>query len=181
MPHCDTLDGPVVKAAKQALLTGNLNYVLIWVPQAAEKELKKAFEETLQVRKLGKEAKKLADFWFYETTVRLHRLGEGEGFTGLKPAGLSEGPVVPRADKDIEKGTKTSEAVKYTLHVIKDELTKRYESVISKKNYDVNNVNAGREYIEAYINFVVYTHNLYAQVKESSGKSVHEGKSGHKH
>ena len=24
-PHCDTLDGPVVKAAKQALETGNIN------------------------------------------------------------------------------------------------------------------------------------------------------------
>ena len=27
--HCDTRDGPVVRAAKKALETGNLNYVLI--------------------------------------------------------------------------------------------------------------------------------------------------------
>ncbi len=28
-PHCDTRDGTVVRAAKKALETGNLNYVLI--------------------------------------------------------------------------------------------------------------------------------------------------------
>lgn len=181
MPHCDTLDGPVVMAAKKALQTGNLNYVLIWIPEVAEKEFKKAFEKTLSVRKLGRDAKELADYWFYETTVRLHRAGEGEGFTGLKPAGLSEGPVVPRADKDIVKSSKTSEAVEYTLYTIKDELMRRYHDVISKKKYDVNNVKAGRDYIEAYINFVVYTHHLYSMVKDSSGKGVHEGKGGHKH
>jgi hypothetical protein len=27
----------------------------------------------------------LADTHFFETVVRLHRLGEGESFTGLKP------------------------------------------------------------------------------------------------
>jgi len=39
MPRCDTSDGQVVKTAKQALVTGNLNHVMIWVPQAAEKEI----------------------------------------------------------------------------------------------------------------------------------------------
>jgi len=35
-PHCDTRDGPVVKAAIKALETENLNYVLIWVPKESE-------------------------------------------------------------------------------------------------------------------------------------------------
>ena len=39
-PHCDTRDGPVVKAAIKALETGNLNYVLIWITDESEKELK---------------------------------------------------------------------------------------------------------------------------------------------
>ena len=38
-PHCDTLDGPGVKAAKKAFETGNVNYVLPWVPKKAEKEV----------------------------------------------------------------------------------------------------------------------------------------------
>jgi len=32
--HCDTLDGPVVLAARKALETGKVNPVLAWVPAA---------------------------------------------------------------------------------------------------------------------------------------------------
>jgi hypothetical protein len=94
-PHCDTLDGPVVRCCKSALEKGNVNLILPWVPEKAEEELEKAFKKTLLVRKQGKEAAELADYWFFETTVRLHREGEGAPYTGLKPAGLDWGPVVP--------------------------------------------------------------------------------------
>jgi tetratricopeptide (TPR) repeat protein len=36
--------------------------------------------------------------------VRIHRAGEGAPYTGLKPAGLSEGPIIPIAEKAIEIG-----------------------------------------------------------------------------
>src|SRR5665647_24212 len=101
-PHCDTRDGPVVSAARVALETGNVNFALIWVPESAESELKDVFEKTLRVRKIGPEAQALADEWFFENVVRLHRAGEGAPFSGLKPAGLDWGPVVPRAEKAIE-------------------------------------------------------------------------------
>ncbi len=87
-PHCDTMDGPVVKAAKKALETGNVNLILPWVPKKAEGALKKAFGKALRTRKMGKGAAELADYWFFETAVRLHRVGEGAPYTGLKPAGL---------------------------------------------------------------------------------------------
>ena len=35
LAQCDGLDGPVVKAAQNALRTGNLSLVLIWVQQKA--------------------------------------------------------------------------------------------------------------------------------------------------
>jgi hypothetical protein len=63
-----------------------VNFVLVWVPESAEDELKEAFETTLRMRKAGAEAQELADEWFFESTVRLHRAGEGAPFTGLKPA-----------------------------------------------------------------------------------------------
>ena len=93
-PHCDTRDGPVVKAAIKALETGNLNHVLIWIPKESEKELQRVFEKTLRARKAGKDAQDAADDWFFETAIRLHRAGEGAPYTGMKPAGLDEGPVV---------------------------------------------------------------------------------------
>src|SRR5574341_1000365 len=68
--HCDGMDGPVVKAAQKALETGNVNLVLIWVQKKDEVEIRKAFEQTLKVRKLSPEAKQLADMYFFETLIR---------------------------------------------------------------------------------------------------------------
>ncbi len=125
-PHCDTMDGPVVTAAKKALETGNVNLILPWVPKKAEDELKKAFEKALQARKLGKEAAEVADYWFFETAVRLHREGEGAPYTGLKPAGLDWGPVVPRAEKAIERGD-SKEVIDFIVHAVEEELQRRFK------------------------------------------------------
>ena len=86
--HCDTMNGPVIKAAEKALETGNVNLVLIWVQKKDEATIKEAFQKTLAVRKLNAEAKKLADMYFFETLVRIHRAGEGVAYTGLKPLKL---------------------------------------------------------------------------------------------
>src|SRR5665647_3167754 len=138
-PHCDTRDGPVVSAARVALETGNVNFVLIWVPKSAENELKEAFEKTLRVRKTGAEAQALADEWFFESVVRLHRAGEGAPYTGMKPAGLDWGPVVPRAEKAIAEGN-ADEVIGFVTGVAQDELRERFESVEAHKGYDENDV-----------------------------------------
>ncbi len=175
MPHCDTLNGPVVLAAKKALEAGNVNYVLIWVPKEAESELKHAFEKTLAVSKLGNEAKELAEYWFYETAVRLHRAGEGEGFTGLKPEGKLD-PIVQKAEHAIEVDT-AHEFVDIIKRAVEVELNERFEKVLHTKNYEVNDVDAGRKFIEAYIGFVIYAHHLFESLSAShhlDEKSKHE-------
>ena len=179
-PHCDTRDGPVAKAMKKALESGNVNLILIWVPKHAENELKEAFEKTIKARKLGKEAKEVADDWLLETAIRLHRAGEGAPYTGLKPAGLDEGPVVPRAEKAIETGD-PKDAIGFVLHTVEEELQKRFKHVISKKNYNENDVKAGREFVQAFIGFVVYSHHLYTNVKANEEHKESKETGGHKH
>jgi hypothetical protein len=102
--HCDGLDGPVVKAAQNALEMGNVNLVLIWVQKKDEGEIEKAFQRTLAVRKLNPQAKELADTYFFGTLVRIHRSGEGAPYTGLQPAGRDLGLAIPAADKALEDG-----------------------------------------------------------------------------
>lgn len=177
-PHCDTRDGPVVRAAETALEKGNVNYVLIWMPKESERELVGAFERTMKVRKFGEEAKNLADDWFFETAIRLHRAGEGAPYTGLKPAGLDEGPVVPRAEKAIEIGD-AGEVIGFVLDTAREDLQHRFHAVIEKKNYDPDDVAAGRAYVQAFIDFVVYAHHLYQYVK--SGGEHEGGGGGHSH
>lgn len=178
-PHCDTMDGPVVKAAKEALEKGNVNMILPWAPEKAENEIKKAFERTLHVRKLSKDAKELADYWFFETVVRLHREGEKEPYTGLKPAGLDEGPVVPRAEKAIEEGN-GKEVTGFLSHVVEEEVQKRLNHAMSLKNYDENDVDAAREYVEAILEFTLFSHKLYIYMTTAGGHATEAG-GGHKH
>jgi Family of unknown function (DUF6448) len=59
--HCDTLDGPVVAAARKALDTNNVNLVLVWVQKKDDADIRKQFEKTVAVRKAGGQAKELAD------------------------------------------------------------------------------------------------------------------------
>jgi len=173
------MDGPVVKAARKALETGNVNLILPWVPKKAEGELGKAFERTARARKAGKEASELADYWLFETTVRLHREGEGAPYTGLKPAGLDWGPVVPRAEKAIEQGN-AKETIEFLLHTAEEELQHRFKNAMAKKNYDENNVDATREYVQAMLGFVLYSHHLYTFVRGGGGHGEGE-EGGHKH
>ncbi|MEN6329610.1 MAG: DUF6448 family protein [Methanobacteriaceae archaeon] len=162
-PHCDTMDGPVVSACRNALKTGNVNYVLPFVPKTAEEELSLAFNKVKKARELGADAADVADLWFFETAVRLHREGEGASFTGLKPAGLDWGPVVPRAEKDIEKEDPT-ETVEFLKNVVEEETRRRFQEVIRKKDYDLNDVEAARDYTETMLHFVLSSHHLYKYV-----------------
>ncbi len=102
--HCDTLDGPVVKTARAALEKGDVTPILKWVKKENEAEIEALFRKTLTVRSKGKEAQEIADMYFLETLVRLHRAGEGEPYTGLKPAGVVD-PAVAEADRALEAGS----------------------------------------------------------------------------
>jgi hypothetical protein len=103
--HCDGLDGPVVTAARRALEARDPNPVLIWVRPSDEAEVRAAFNHAIAVRRLGPEARALADRFFFETVVRLHRAGEGAPYRGLQPAGRDLGPAIPLADRAVASGS----------------------------------------------------------------------------
>jgi hypothetical protein len=97
--HCDTMNGPVVKDAQAALAKGDVTPVLRWVTPDKEREIREAFQHTLTVRALGPAAQKLADRFFFETLVRIHREGEGAPYTGLKRGGVEIEPAIAASDK----------------------------------------------------------------------------------
>jgi len=172
--HCDGMDGPVVTAARNALDTGNVNLVLIWVQKNHEEEIKKAFQNTLAVRKLNPQAKELADMYFFETLVRIHRAGEGEPYTGLKPAGRDLGPAIPAADKAVADG-KLEPLYKLLTDKVHEGLHDRFKRVMEKKNFNKDNLEVGREFVEAYVIFLHYVEGIY----DAAGKTVHGHPSEH--
>ena len=163
--HCDGMDGPVVKAAQKALETGNVNLVLIWIQKNDEAEIRKVFEQTLAVRKLGAEARALADRYFFEKLVRIHRAGEGAPYTGLKPAGRDLGPAIPATDKALEDGS-VEPVIKLLTMTMEHGVREQFQRALAKKNYDKDDVAAGQEYVKAYVIFLHYVERLYEAAKQ---------------
>lgn len=178
--HCDGMDGPVVKAARESLETGNVNLALSWVEKQDEAEIREAFRKTLALRKKGAEARELADLYFFETLVRVHRAGEGAPYRGLKPAGRDLGPAIPAADKAIADG-QVDPLVRMITHEVEEGLRKRFREVVSTKDFDKNDAEAGRRYVKAYVAYIHYVERLH----EAASKGIlghfpeheeHEGK-----
>lgn len=165
--HCDGEDGPVIKAAQQALDTGNVNRVLIWVQTADHAQIKDAFRKTLDVRQLSPAAKKLADYTFFETLVRVHRAGEGAPYTGIKPAGRDLGPAVVAGDKALETGAVKPLAELLTQAVHKS-VGGQFKDVIAKKNFKLDDVAAGQAYVKAYVGYIHAVERIYEATEGSA-------------
>ncbi len=157
--HCDTMDGPVVQAAKAALEKKDVTPVLMWVSQEDEAEIRTAFSKTLTVRAKGTNAKELADQFFFETLVRIHRAGEGEPFTGLKPAGTGVEAIVRAADESLEQGS-VDKLVKEITDEAAASIRQRFAAASEKRKHAEHSVAAGREFVAGYVEYVHYVEHL---------------------
>lgn len=158
--HCDGWDGPVVKAAQEALKKGDVKLVLPWVAKKDEAEITAAFKDTLAVRKLGADAQRLADQFFFETLVRVHRANEGAPYTGLKPAGRDLGPAIPAADRALETRD-PKPLVKLLEQAVHDGLHEQFTRTLAAKKYDPADVEGGRRFVESYVVYVHFVERLY--------------------
>ena len=167
LAHCDGLDGPVVQAAEKAIGTGEVNLVLIWAQKSDEERIRKVFKETLAVRKLSPEARQLADMHFFETLVRLHRAGEGAGFTGLKPAGRDLGPAIPAADKALRDGN-AELLIKLLTTTIQERVRDHFNEALTKQKFAKDDLDAGRAFVKAYVEYIHCVEALYETATHST-------------
>ena len=176
--HCDTMDGPVVVAAKAALEKGDATSLLRWVGKDHEDELKSAFARTLAARKASPEARDVADTWFLETLVRIHRAGEGQPFTGLRPAGSPLEPGVAEADAALASGDVDALA-KALGAAVAEGAKARFARVVEAKRHADHNVDAGRAYVAAYVEYVHYVERLHAAAAAEAHHGTPAGHEGH--
>ncbi len=175
--HCDGVDGPVATAAQRALETGNVNIALPYAPAAAEAEIVSRFQEARRVRSRGGEARTLADRAFVETVVRLHRIGEGASYTGLRPAGGDYGPMIPAAEAALESGDLAG-VRSILLEEIEHGLAARLSRVqalqsVSADPVSHDGVAAARERVSAELDFITYAEGL-RQAVAAAGTGHHE-------
>ena len=165
--HCDTMDGPVVKDAQAALASRDVTPVLKWVEPGAEATIRQSFEHALAVRALGPEARGLADRFFFETLVRIHRQGEGAPYTGLKEAGTLVDPAIAAVDRAIDAGS--VDALARLLTGKADQgLRERFDRVAKAKAHAATSVERGRDYVAAYVELTHYAERLHADAAASA-------------
>lgn len=162
-PHCDSLDGPVVTAAHRTLGEADVDAVLPYVHAEGESEVRHAFDLAVRARALGPEAREVADRWFFETVVRVHRAGEGAPFTGLKPAGLDVGPVIPAAERALESGS-PGELVDLLCSTVRDQVQRRHSLAMMLKEHAAESTAAARASVEATLGLEVWAHALHRQM-----------------
>lgn len=179
MAHCDGVDGPVVTVARQSLDSGNVNPVLRWVRAEDEPAVRGAFKHASAVRKLGPDARHLADEYFFETVVRVHRAAEGAPSTGLKPAGRDLGPAIPAADAALKSGSPLA-LEKLLVDAVRHRLHEQFEGAHSLAKFNANDVAAGRRYVAAYVPYVHYVEQVWNTAAQSAQDDA-AGPAQHKH
>lgn len=149
--HCDSLDGPVVQDAQHALKAQDVTPVLKWVTREDEDEIIRAFNMTVAVRDESNAAKIVADRYFYETLVRVHRASEGAAFTGLKPTGGVE-PTIAAADQALDDGS-IERLADELASAIQHGVEERFAVAFEKRQTAEDSIERGREYVDAYVQF----------------------------
>jgi len=170
--HCDTTSGPIIPEAKTALEKGDVTPILKWVKQDNEAEIKAAFTKAVAVRAKGTEAKELADQYFLETLVRLHRAGEGAPYTGIKDEPVE--PIVAMADKALADGSPDEMSKKISGHMAAAIKEKFMKVVEAKKNKD-KSVEAGREFVEAYVIYMHHVEGIHAAIMSAGAHHAEAG------
>jgi len=173
LAHCDTLDGPVVETARDALDKGDVTPLLKWVRADDEQDIKAAFQKTLTMRAMGSEAKDFADMYFFETLVRIHRAGEGAPYTGLKP-GAAIDPAVALADQALEGGS-VDKLVKVLTNAMANGIRERFAKAYENQKHADDSVLDGREFVESYVVFTHYVEGLHNLIK---GNAAPHGEAG---
>jgi hypothetical protein len=156
--------------------------LLKWVRPSDEKEVRKAFEMTLDVRAQGGKARDLADMYFFENLVRIHRAGEGAPYTGLKP-GEEIDPAVALADKALEDGS-IDKLIDVLTNAMAKGIRERFNHTSENQKHADESVMSGREFVESYVTFTHYVEGLHGLIKagpahHDASKGYTEGEHGH--
>ena len=174
--HCDTISGPVAQAVRAAFQARDVRPVLKWVKADAEPEVRSAFEKAIAVRVQGTAARELADRYFLETVVRLHRAGEGAPYTGIKTEAEDAHGLIAASDGALDRGLPDALRALLTDKVAAG-LRERYERVAEYRRHADESVAAGRRFVEAYVEYVHFMESLQNALTSGS----HSQAGGHRH
>lgn len=171
--HCDTMNGPVVADARKAFAANDVTPALKWVKPDVEPQIRAAFTQAVAVRSKGKDARELAERHFFETLVRIHRAGEGAGFTGLKDEPVE--PIIGKTDAALTAGSADG-VVKALQEALAESVRKRFDHTLAASKEKDRDVASGRAYVEAYVEYTHFVERLHGAIE---GGAAHGGEAVH--
>ena len=169
LAHCDSMHGPVVTAGRTALETGDVTPVLKWVAAGDEADIRAMLARARVVRVQGDEAKALADQFFLETLVRVHRAGEGMPFTGIKHDAGESAAVVTAGDRALADDD-VEPLVALVTDRIAREIRSRFRAAAEARRHQDDSVAAGRTFVRAYVEFLHYVERIHEATRAGAAE-----------
>jgi hypothetical protein len=152
-------DGPVISAAKRALETGNAHYILIWIPEESENTVKNLLEKAYCERYTQKNAYNHIVDWYFETINHLHSVHYGPYNLTISTKAPEEKTIIFLVERTCESGN-FEEITTVIQDTPSGEMRQRFNDVMKKRNYGVENIAAGRVYVSAFTDFIAFVNNL---------------------
>jgi hypothetical protein len=165
--HCDTTRGPVVTAARAALAARDPTLVLHWVRPEDEAAIRTAFQRTMEARALGPAARAVADPYFFETLVRIHRASEGAPYTGLNDRDPE--PIIAATDQALKSGSVDGLEQQLT-RALEAGLAERFTAARAAQGFRPGDVAAGRLFVADYMSL---THWVEEVLAAAEGRREH--------
>jgi hypothetical protein len=164
--HCDTTGGPIIPEAITALEKGEITPILKWIKKENEEEIKTAFTKTIAVRTMGPVARELADRYFIETLVRLHRAGEDAPFTGINDEPVE--PIVAMADKALADGS-VDKMIGRISEDLAEAIREKFKKALQAGKNKDKSVEAGRKFVAAYVTYMHYVESINTAIMSAAG------------
>lgn len=149
-----------MSAAKRALVTGNAQYILIWIPEESENTLKNLLEKVCCERNTQKVAYDHIVDWYFKTVNHLHSVYCGSHNLNLSTKAPEEKKIIFLVERACESGN-----FKEITTVIQDtpdgEMRQHFNDVMKKRNYRAENIAAGRVFVSAFTAFIAFVNKRY--------------------
>ncbi|RPJ44640.1 MAG: hypothetical protein EHM19_06450 [Candidatus Latescibacterota bacterium] len=105
--------------------------------------------------------------------MRVHRAGEGAPYTGLKDGPVD--PVAAMADQALADGAADDLAARIAAHLT-GAMREKFERAHAASLVKDRDVEAGREFVEAYVDYMHYVEGVHAAIAATSSHDHGAGK-----
>lgn len=86
-------------------------------------------------------------------------------------------PGIEAADKALEKES-ADELLKYLTEAVHHGIREQFTNAMAKKNFNPDDVVAGREYVKAYVEFIHFAERLFQAATKPAEGHYHESGTG---